>query len=293
MVGKVKYLLMCFGGLFLLLKCAHPQPVVTSDPTVLPQIDAGVGDIPNVDAGPPEEIERPTLESKEEKTEISQQPEESPQEEAPLYRDKDITLAQGIFNLVKKNQHGIWWECGERYQSNEEIHNAALEWAVAINNAHKKTEYKLRSGKYVRVPIREAVGLMISESRFDRCAIGLHPRKFAYKKKILTRPPNHISHSLDEIKKVVEHPAFRGRLADLGVGQIVKRLGKGYTEWNEVASYLTVVPGVQKVFDEMAYRGKIYNTKQPSLYWPGSQKHPNYRLKILRRSIPIFGELKI
>jgi len=208
------------------------------------------------------------------------------------YSPADIKLAKGIFNLKMKTHHGIWWECGKRYETKDEIKAAALEWAAAINDSYKNTEYQLRSGTYVRPPIKEAVGIMISESKFDRCAIGPHPRNFAYKKNIIQRPANNISHTLEEIQRIVEHPSFRGRKADIGVGQIVKRLGEGYLEWDDVLPYLTVVPGVQKVFDEMAYRGKFYNTKHPALHWPGSRKHKWYQTRVLRLGIPVFGQLR-
>ena len=296
MLGDVKKWLIGFIALSLSWGCMHSQTApIPENQAQAEDHDAGV-----VEEEPPapeveiplreEEIDAGTPEEQEEVEEVSL-PTPPPPPPAPRYSSSDVKLAKGIFKLKMKNHRGIWWECGERYETQEEIQEAALEWAKAINEAHGNTEYKLRSGVRVRVPVKEAVGIMISESKFDRCAVGPHPRKFAYKKKILKRPPNNISHSLEEIRKVVEHPAFRGRKADIGVGQIVKKLGKGHMEWDDVLPFLTVVPGVQKVFDEMAYRGEFYNTRYPSLHWPGSQKHKWYRMKVLRLGIPVFGQL--
>jgi len=297
MVGVRNSKLVCSVILVVAIGCASHHRT-KPESTTTPEDGAGVVDEQTEETIPETSIPEESVSSEEgteeeesqsvSVTEVPNPASTPPREEPPKYNDEDLKLAKGIFRLNRKRHRGIWWECGERHETKQEVKDAALERAKAINEAHRNTIYKLRSGKEVRVPIREAVGIMISESKFDRCAIGPHPRRFAYERKILKRPPNHISHTLEEIKKVVEHPLFRGKKADIGVGQIVKRLGRGHMEWEEVSDFLTVVPGVQKVFDEMAHRGSFYNTRHPSLYWPGNPKHEWYKNRVLRRSAIVF-----
>lgn len=197
-------------------------------------------------------------------------------------------LANQLVQFKKKVDHNIWWECGKKYNTPQEIKTAAHEWATAIVKEQSKTTYTLRySGKEIRPNLREAVGLILNESRFDRCAIGLYTRKHAYKNGLLRRPITHISHSLEEIEDMF--PKIEGRLVDLGPGQIVRRVGKNHLPWEQTKKYLTVVPGIKLVFEGMAYRGRIYQTKYPSLHWPGNQKAKWYFLKIMRQTIPMFG----
>ena len=203
----------------------------------------------------------------------------------------DLSLAKALFKWKMKYDKGIWVECGVKYDGAPEIKQAAIEWAQAINAAHKNATYTLRNGKTTKVSRKEVIGVMVNESRFDRCAVGPHPRKFAYKKGILKRKSWHISHSLEELKQVFTHPSFQGRQADLGGGQIVVRVGGDHTPWSEIKNYLSVVPGVQIVFDEMKRRGEMYNTKTPSDRWPGSQKHTYYTTKALRNASLIYKYL--
>lgn len=265
----------------LFVGCVH-QPVVNTEADAVP-------DIPVVlDAGP--ELDIPLRESDAgiEALESTVLVVERP---LPTHTIEDITLARRILKLKRKGlDRGIWFECGHKY-TDTEMNTAALEWAVAINASSNKTkEYQLRNGTYVRVDLREAFAIMQSESKLDRCAVGPHPRIFAYKHGILKRKKNTLSHSLDEIQKAVQDPRFKRRKADLGPGQIVEYLGE--MSWDDIKDYLSLSPGICKVFDEMAYRGKFYSTKTPSIYWPGSKKHHWYYRKIMRGIIPAFPSVR-
>ncbi len=269
--------------------CCHTQPAV-KDAADVPQEEAppvaeeveSSGTELNIplreEVTPPEEVE-----------EITETPTEP---EAQVEIDPENTsLALRIIRWKNKIDQGIWWECGKKYTP-EELKVAALEWATAINAAYATTEYTLRSGKTVKVCKREAMGLMMSETRLDRCAVGPYPRKFAYKHKLLKRHSRTLSHTLEDIEKVFTHPKFQGRQADIGPGQIVFRIGRGkdHIKWEEARAFLTVEPGVKRVFTEMAARGTMYSTKTPSNRWPGSQKHSWYTHKVLRFSEYIFND---
>jgi len=210
-------------------------------------------------------------------------------EAAPLpeFNADDVELARRILKL---KSHGIWFECGVKYKQ-DELEGAALDWAVAINDAHDAIpEYQLRNKKLVKHDIREALGIMQNESRLDRCAVGPYPRIYAYKKGILVRKPNTLSHSLPEIQKAIQHKGFKRRKADLGPGQIVVYLGD--MSWDEIRAYLTLTPGITKVFEAMTYRGKMYNTRRPSYHWPGSKQHQWYYRKIMRGIMSAFPEVR-
>lgn len=267
--------ILCF--MVLAIGCAKQAPIQTA-------ADAEPKPVPVVEEMVP--VEEPLIEEAQSLEVVESVTLPPPPEE--IFDPEDVALAKRIFKWKVKYDHGIWHECGEKY-AKEDIKPAALEWAAAINEAARKTEYQLRNGTYVRVDKREAIGIMISESRFDRCAIGPNPRTFAYKRKIIKRPPASISHSLDEIKQMVQHPQFGKRKVDLGPAQIVKSVWK--MSWGEIEEFLTLVPGVQKVFDEMAYRGEFYNTRRPSLYWPGSRRSPWYKSQISRKASMVFPGL--
>lgn len=210
--------------------------------------------------------------------------------EVPV-NEEDLDLARKFVRWKKRYDNSVWWECGKMHAP-EDLDAVALEWASAINAAYNDTTYTLRSGKVVKVNKEEAVGIMLNESHFDRCAVGPNPRKFAYANKLLTRPRRSISHSLEELEMVFKNPKFIGRLADIGPGQIVFRIEKGrkHIKWDEALLYLSVNPGVDKVFKEMAARGEMYSTRTPSGYWPGNPEHKLYTLKILRKSSFIFND---
>ena len=211
----------------------------------------------------------------------------------PEINKVDADMATRIVRWKRRVDRSVWWECGKRYTTQEEFNKAALEWATAVNRAYKNTSYKLRSGKVVKVNKSEALGIMMRETRLDRCAVGPYPRKFAYAKKIIKRRDGTLSHTLEEIEKVFTHRKFQGRLADIGPGQIVKRIGgkgKKSIQWETVKKYLTVDPGVQLVFDEMADRGRMYSTRTPSNKWPGNGENSWYTNNVLRMGSRITNE---
>ena len=208
-----------------------------------------------------------------------------------LNSEEDLDLAARIAKFKRTKDHGIWWECGKRYQP-EEIDAAALEWAKAVNKAYHNTSYKLRSGKVVKVNKAEALGIMMRETRLDRCAVGPYPRIFAYKNNIIKKKRGVLSHTMEEIEKVFTHWRFQGRLADIGPGQIVKRIGRGkkHIKWDTIQDFLSLEPGIQLMFDEMADRGRMYSTLTPSISWPGSGDNAWYTLSVLRIGGKITGK---
>lgn len=194
-------------------------------------------------------------------------------------------LARYLYTFKTKNDHGIWNICGKRL-NDEEMKTASLEYSKALLKAHHTTFYTIRRGRTkhtVKVPLRGVVGVMISESRLDYCAIGPNPRKWARKHNLLkpkSTKQGTPSYTQEEVLNVLNHPKWKGRLADLGPGQMVwgrnkKAIFKGAPE-----ELLSLTPGIKRVFEEMADRGYRKNTRRPWIYWPGELPHHWYDVRI-------------
>ena len=136
-------------------------------------------------------------------------------------------LARYIYRYKTKRDGGIWNICGHSL-SKEEMKEAALQYSKELLIAHHTTTYPIRRGgvRYeVKVPLKGVLGTMMSESRLDYCALGPNPRKWAYKHGLLEKNPEGQrgtpSYSKENILAVLNHPKWRKRLADLGLGQMV------------------------------------------------------------------------
>ena len=204
-------------------------------------------------------------------------------------------LAGSIIEWKRRVDHSVWWECGVRYTL-DEAKEAAQEWADAIVTAHNNTTYTLRFGKNKdklrRVDLNEVIGIIINESRFDRCALGPSPRNFAYAEGILQRKKNTFSHPMEDLERLVKHPKMRGKKLDLGPGQILKRIPHKGDAWDTFKDYLTLTPGIQKLFDELAHRGFFYNRTKPSSTWPGLGNHKAYTVRVLMNAQSLFSPPK-
>ena len=204
-------------------------------------------------------------------------------------------LARYIFRYKTRHDGGIWNICGHSL-SRGEMKEAALEYARELLIAHHTTKYPIRRGgvKYlVKVPLRGVLGTMMSESRLDYCAIGPKPRKWAYEKGLLEKHPDGQrgtpSYPLEEVLSVLNHPKWRKRLADLGLGQIVWGRSKKAIYQGDPEDLLSLRPGVKKVFEEMADRGRRKNSRRPWEYWPGERRHTWYDIRVSRFERAIFS----
>ena len=203
-------------------------------------------------------------------------------------------LAHYLYQFKTKSDHGIWNICGKRL-NDQEMKAAAYAYSRELLKAHHTTFYTIKRGRVkhkVKVPLQGVVGVMISESRLDYCAIGPHPRKWAYKHKLLKPNPKGTgtpSFTQEEILKVLNHPTWRKRLADLGPGQMVwgrnaKAIFKGEPE-----ELLSLSPGIKHVFEEMADRGHRKNSVRPWIYWPGERPHHWYDIRIMKFIRQVFA----
>jgi hypothetical protein len=202
---------------------------------------------------------------------------------SPLHSTSEtVELAQKIYRWKMGADQGAWFECGDRY-TEEEMKWAALDWADAILKAQKETSYVIRRKSY-HVDLREALGIFYAESRFDSCALGPNPRKFAYAEGLLQKPKKGFSHSIDEILWVLNNPKWQPwRLADLGGGQIVwSKSNKRATFQGDPVTLLELKSGTKEVFKLLAQRGQQFKSVTPSAYWPGTMRHLEYYIRIFK-----------
>lgn len=179
-----------------------------------------------------------------------------------------------------KKRYGVWWECGKAYETDEEIENLALLYVVQIFRSVKNI-----SDESFKLNPWGMLGLVANESFFDRCALGLYPRKKAYDFGIIKKRKACISHTEKEILTAVNHPKMRKYFDrtgfDLGVGQMLSRF---YSEEQSYNKQIELVYGCNETARELRNRAfwkrsKKGPSKEPWLFWRGSAT-PWYAAKI-------------
>ena len=266
-------------------------PLIAALSCHTPQADT----VPVKDAAVPAvTVEEPAV------TEVAEEPlqaEPVEQSTAPAYNTEDTELAAQIYHSKKRYYDGVWFSCG-KLLTDTEMREQSLLWASAINEAHYSDDatYKIKrhirgSKKYnkhdVRVSKQEVIGIIISESKFDPCALGPNPRKRAQELGVIKYKKRTISYSLEELEPLFTHHKFQRTKADLGPGQLYLKIGRDVTVEN-YKEYLSIFPGVKRVFDGLVYRGKWGNTHTPSEHWPNAKKNHWYVKKVLRLSGQVF-----
>jgi hypothetical protein len=199
-------------------------------------------------------------------------------------------IANSLVAWKTKLDGELWYECGERYTTLSKKQEASTKWAVALYDAQRDATYNLKSGEALTVPMESALGIITNESRFDRCAIGPWPRKWAAEHGLLLLHGRRAySYSEDELAEVLENPKWEKehRSADLGPGQIMWNKKKG-----DFRQYTTLGSGIRNVFAELVRRGVEYDTKDPAAYWPG-RRSPDYLEKVMRFGRSFFRALKV
>lgn len=183
-------------------------------------------------------------------------------------------LASGIANW--KRGQGGWWYCGEWVDDDPKLTDLAM--LLAYNLVRAAVRF---SGNDYLINIWGMAGTVANESRFDACALGSKPRKWAYKEGIIEPRKKCISHTKDEILRVVTNTeaqnAFSRSGFDLGLCQILTRF---YPE-TPFSEFMSATIGMDVCAQEMQRRSWRYNTYRPWLYWRGSAT-PWYDVKIKR-----------
>jgi hypothetical protein len=186
-------------------------------------------------------------------------------------------LAEGLKRL--KLRKGGWWECGKLIEGEKSIGNRALIYAYEIAKA-----CALMSGDQFELNVWGVAGTILNESGFDRCALGLYPRRMAYKLGVLKKRKHCISHTRDEVLKALEHKELKKAFAftgvDLGPGQLLSRF---YDRPNDYRAMMELEYSLVNTARVMRNRARWHGTKRPWLYWPGPRSDW-YDKKVTKRA---------
>lgn len=183
-------------------------------------------------------------------------------------------LANGIINYKEYRTRGIpgtkqgdiiWYECGKKYETQEEMQSASLKWAWSLAEAAKRI-----SDKRFTLNVWGLAGTAANESWFDRCALGTGPRKWAYRKKLLKKNLGQ-SHPREKILQLIRDKAFHRRWKragiDVGMCQILTKYYPGTPE-----DMLTLGGGSRVCAEEMRLRARKFHISRPWLTWQGGKK---------------------
>lgn len=178
-------------------------------------------------------------------------------------------LAEGI--AKHKIEKGGWWECGKLIEEEEKIKEKALIYAYTIIHSAYEVSDHDEDPEFILNPWGLA-GTIGNESQFDRCALGLFPRKVAYKKGLLKPRKLTVSHTEEEVLAVVKSKSmqeyFKKSGFDLGTAQLLSRF---YPDPNDFEKMLSVNGGTLEAAYQMRYRARYNNTDRPWLYWRGGR----------------------
>lgn len=188
-------------------------------------------------------------------------------------------LAVGLENW--KRSQGGWWYCGE-FMEARDPRLADLAVILAYNLVRSAAEVSEDPDKVEDAFILNVWGMagtIANESRFDACALGLYPRKWAYSEGLLEPRRTCISHTLEEVLSVVNNDEaelyFKRSGFDLGFCQVLSRF------YREVPpeKALSINGGMEICAREMKIRAMRHTTNRPWLFWRGSAT-PWYDAKI-------------
>ena len=185
-------------------------------------------------------------------------------------------LAAGILKWQSVKTHNgdkvvIWNECGRRI-AKEDVEQVAQEWATNLIRAADNSE-KVYGW---RINLWGVLGTIANESSFDRCAIGLHTRAWAYSRGMLkAKKGTWISHSKKDILSLVKNKKWQKewKWVDAGPLQVLwKRIYRGPLE-----DMLTLNPGLDIGIQEMQRRTSHFQSY-------GSKKEQRRLYKISKRA---------
>jgi hypothetical protein len=190
-------------------------------------------------------------------------------------------LSQGIRKLVRIRDHGNWYYCGEKLGEYEQIE---ISTAIAYRTVVSQYELGLDVSPW------GIIATAYNESGLDPCALGIYPRKWAYKKGMLRKRKKTCSHTRNEVLSFINNPVAKKRYSksgfDLGICQVLSRFYRG-----QEPDMLSMTDGIRMCIVEMQHRSRRNKTNKPWLYWKGTRKTGWYRNRI-RKWAKIMGATK-
>jgi hypothetical protein len=211
-----------------------------------------------------------------------------PEDDSKFPTDRDWNLMQRMswsiykfktgWNDADAQQMYTWYFCGEKFQG-----KAARDLADTISYHIVRASWEASQGPKGTINPWGVLGTMAKESSFDLCALGLHPRKAAYKmqasngKGVVLQPSKvSISHTYEEVVRAIHDKGMQKTFMvfDLGALQVLDRFYGGKPE------FLLTWEGFYWQVKHMQERGYLRSTKSPWAYWPG-QYSPKYDYEVV------------
>jgi hypothetical protein len=182
-------------------------------------------------------------------------------------------LSDGILKIIRKRENGKWYYCGELLSDDKQREIAtSIAYQTVVNQQSIGLENVSPWG---------IIATAYNESGFDACALGLHPRKWAYEKGLLKRKKSNRTHTKREVLDFINNPKSKKKYNksgfDLGYCQVLSRFYRG-----QESDMLSNDNGIRICVIEMQARSRYNKTTMPWLYWKGTSKTQWYRQKIRR-----------
>lgn len=206
------------------------------------------------------------------------------EEQAPVIDVKKLMLtgrlARGIYKVRTVGETSPFWFCGKPYKGQEAWDlSFKIAWIIidAAENASTTT---------AQINVWELAGLACNESGFDICTLGFYPRQAAYRWKILKRRRLTVSHTREDVERAIAHPRMKawfpafdlGGLQTLDIYYHADKRGQGEKSESKDLLSWEGFRWQAEYFHSLMIR---YNTKTPSLYWPGHKA--KWKLAKVRR----------
>jgi hypothetical protein len=188
-------------------------------------------------------------------------------------------LSNGILEIIQKRKYDKWYYCG-KLLTKKEKRERSISIAYQVISSQ-------RSIGLDNVSPWGILATIYNESGFDACALGINPRKWAYKTGLLHKNKSNITHTREEIINFIKNPKAKKRYSksgfDLGYCQILSSFYRGQEQ-----DMLSNDEGIRICIIEMQRRSQYNKTNMPWLYWKGTFRTQWYRNKI-RRWAKIMG----
>ncbi len=139
------------------------------------------------------------------------------------------------------------------------------------------------------------VALAYKESRGNPCTPGPHPRKYAKKQGLVAQDKTVNQWTKEDTIRVLLHKNWRGRSADLGIGQDVWKKWSRVCDQEYCTQYQHRVPSIHEMLSidgsarvmawGMKTRQRSYHRQwwaTPWVFWRGSQPRPGYARALAR-----------
>jgi hypothetical protein len=195
-------------------------------------------------------------------------------------------MAKGFVKKIEKESHR-WYNCG--------IATPRRHWE---RRATYMTSHVVAAMDYYgmkKVSPWGAMAVVFKESRGNPCTPGPHPRKYARELGLIEADKTIQQWTTQDTTRVMTHPKWKGRMADLGIGQNV------WKRWSRVCDERTCNRSQQRIpsLEEMlSVEGSAkvmvwgFRLRQrghskrwwttPWVFWPGNQPRRDYARKLAR-----------